>query len=203
MKIVFSHFVFLNGKDWMNNIKRSPSVSLFKKKIIGFIRPLHRSTYGVKDVEGIKLLTKLRTEFSDLRSHRFHHSFNCDNPVCSCLHEEESVSHYLLRCPRFNQLRNDLLGSISLCIWNDVSILPHQHLTNLLLYGSNVFDNLRNKVILEKTLAFIHKSKRFEKLEAFSIWFWRSDCKNHKHLHWTIVNTFNRRKVLIRTREKE
>ena len=152
-----------------DDIKRSPSVSLFKKKIIGFIRPLHRSTYGVKDVEGIKLLTKLRTEFSDLRSHRFHHSFNCDNPVCSCLHEEESVSHYLLRCPRFNRLRNDLLGSISLCIGNDVSILPHQHLTNLLLYGSNVFDNLRNKVILEKTLVFIHKSKRFEKLEAFSI----------------------------------
>ena len=95
-----------------DNIKRSPSVSLFKKKIIGFIRPLHRPTYGVKDVEGIKLLTKLRTEFSDLRSHRFHHSFNCDNPVCSCLHEEESVSHYLLRCPRFNRLRNDLLGSL-------------------------------------------------------------------------------------------
>ena len=128
-----------------------------------------RSTYEVKDVEGIKLLAKLRTEFSDLRTHRFHHNFNCNDPTCCCLLEEESVSHYFFCCPRFNRLRNDLLGSISLCIGNDVSILPHEHLTKILLYGSNVFDNLRNKVILEKTLIFIHKSKRFEELEAVSI----------------------------------
>ena len=54
-------------------------------------------------------------------------------------------------------------------IGNDVYVLPHQHLPNILLYGSNVFDNIKNKVILEKTLVFIHKSKRFDELEAFSI----------------------------------
>ena len=151
------------------DIKLSPTISQFKQNILRFVRPVQRSTFALNDIDGIKLITKLRVEFSDLRSHRFLHNFNCIDPICSCQMEEESVSHYLLRCPRFNHLRNELLGSISVSIGNDVSILPHDHLTSILLYGSNVYNIITNRSILKKTITFIRKSKRFDTLEAFFV----------------------------------
>ena len=49
--------------------------------------------YGIFDISGIKLLTKLSVEFSDPRSHRFSHHFNCASPICSCNLEEEDNCH--------------------------------------------------------------------------------------------------------------
>ena len=106
----------------------------FKNKLLLFIRPCKRSSFGINDIPGIKPLTKLRVEFSDLRSHRFHHNFNCMNPRCSCLGEEESNSHFFLCCPLYLAIRLNLIGTISTIIGSDVSVLPSDHLTDILLY---------------------------------------------------------------------
>ena len=53
---------------------------------------------------GVKLLNKLRLNFSQLNEHIFRHNFwNTINPFCLCNAEPETASHYLLRCPLFSE----------------------------------------------------------------------------------------------------
>ena len=115
----------------------------------------------------MKLITMLRVDFSDLRSHRFHHNFNCVSPICRCLSEEETTSHFLLRCPLFSNHCQTLLGSISRSFGSDVSILPMDHQTSIFLYGSNAFNLATNKAIVSETISYIKNTKRFDNLEAF------------------------------------
>ena len=157
--------------EWENlgdDIKCLPRLGQFKEKLILFIRPPTHPMYGIRDKQGIKLLTKLRTEFSDLRVHIFHHNFNCPTPLCKCNLEEEDNLHYLLRCPLHQHCRISLLSNISSIIGSDISILPSDHLVNLILYGSNVYNDITNNLILSETLQYIRISERFKDLEVFS-----------------------------------
>ena len=88
--------------------------------------------------------------------------------MCSCLLDEESNSHFLLRCPFYAPIRNNLLGDVSLIIGSDISLLPSEHLTCILLYGSNAHSDITNKLLLTETIEFIRKSERFNNLEAFT-----------------------------------
>ena len=163
----FFPYCISESENLSEEIKRLPTVSQFKSKLLMFIRPI-RSVFGINDIFGIKLLTKLRVEFSDLRSHRFDHSFNCTDPRCICLLEDECNSHFLLRCPLYLHLREHFLGSVYTTIGSYISILPQDHLTDILLYGSNVYNDVTNKLILKQTIAYIRKSNRFDHIEAFS-----------------------------------
>ena len=111
--------------------------------------------YGIHAIMGSKFLTKLRVEISDLRSHRFFHNSNCISPIWICNLEEADNSHYLIRCHRFYHIRTNLLSKISRIIGSDISILPCDHLVNIILYGSNVYNNITNKFILMETLEYI------------------------------------------------
>ena len=124
--------------------------------------------YGIHNI-GVIVLTTLRVEFSDLRSHRFNHNFNCKSPMCSCyLKDEEDNSHYFLRCPHFHHIRINLLSNILRIIGSDISILPCDHLTTIILHGSNVYNKISNNLILIETLEYIRKPERFSIIEAFS-----------------------------------
>ena len=83
-------------KNLENEAKLKHSVQSFKKHLNDFIQPPGHSLYGVSDKYGIKLLTKIRVTFSDLRDHRFNHNFNCEYPICSCSMEDESSEHFFL-----------------------------------------------------------------------------------------------------------
>ena len=120
-----------------------------------------------RDKYGMKLLTQLRVDFSNLRDHRFNHNFNCVNPLCSCGMEDETSTHFLLCCPRYSTIRSTYLNKISQIIKSDISILPIDHLSHLLLYGSKSFNKISNDLILTETIIYIFKSKRFKTLEAF------------------------------------
>ena len=50
----------------------------------------------------------------------------------------------------------------------DASALPNDHLNHILIYGSNVFNTICNKLIIEQSILYIKRSGRFKKLEAFS-----------------------------------
>ena len=45
---------------------------------------------------------------------------------------------------------------------------PNDHLTDLLLYGSESFNDVSNSLILNETINFIFQSERFKTLEAYS-----------------------------------
>ena len=151
-----------------NAIKSLPSLNQFKSKISTFIRPIGNPFYGIQDRVGVRLLAKIRVDFSDLRDHRFNHNFNCDCPMCFCGLEDETVVHFFLYCPRFNDLRMIYLGKVSEILGSDVTVLPDDHLTHILMYGSNVYNNITNNLIISETIHYIKKSKRFQKLDAFN-----------------------------------
>ena len=47
-----------------------------------------------------------------------HRTGKADSPVCECGLERETAEHFLLRCPRFHEARNNLRDTV-----NDISVL--------------------------------------------------------------------------------
>ena len=140
----------------------------FKAKFLSLIRPTKCNTFGINDRYGLKLLTCLRVDHSDLRSHRFAKQFNCLDPTCSCGVEEETPEHYFLRCPLFDGPRVVLLNKVSEILNCPASDIDDSSLCHLLLYGKSSLNDNINKNILCVSIKFIKSSKRFKTLEAFS-----------------------------------
>jgi len=162
----FFPYCIKNWNSLDNNIKSLPTLNQFKKNICAFIRTKGNTFYTIRDKVGAKLLTKIRVNFSDLRDHRFNHNFNCLNSRCVCDLDDETSTHYFLCCPRYTNLRVTYLGKVSETIGSDVSVLPNEHLTHLLMFGSNAYNNITNELIIKLTNSFIRK--RFKTLEAFN-----------------------------------
>ena len=68
-------YCFSEWEDLSDEIKSLPKLSQFKNRLLESIREPKRSSFGINDIPDIMLLTKLRVEFSDLRSHMFSHNF--------------------------------------------------------------------------------------------------------------------------------
>ena len=102
--------------DWFSldiNIRISDSISLFKSRLLSFIRPVQNKTYNIFDSEGLKFLTRLRVGLSHLNAHRFHRNFQeCLNPLCSYSLEIEDTTYYLLHCRYFSTQRANLMNSV-------------------------------------------------------------------------------------------
>ena len=81
------------------SVQDSPSLAVFKSKLLRIIRPEKNPVYNIYDILGIKLLTRLRVNFSPLNEHRFRHDFDCLSPICICGTGKEDNEHYLLHCP--------------------------------------------------------------------------------------------------------
>ena len=164
---IFFTFCINNWNDIDNDIKYLPTLNEFKNKLFKFIRPKRNTFFNIRDNIGIKLLTKIRVSFSDLRDHRYDHNFNCENPLCSCGIEDETTTHFFLCCPLYYQLRITYLSKISEIVGSDVTVLPNEHLSYILMYGSNVYNDVCNELIILETIQFIKKSRRFKNIEAF------------------------------------
>ena len=78
------------------NLTNSKSISVFKEKILNFIRPSPNSVFDINNPKGINLITRLRLCLSHLREHKFKHSFQDTlNPLCNCGQDVESITHLL------------------------------------------------------------------------------------------------------------
>ena len=114
------------------------------------------------DPHGLKLLTRLRLNFSHLRAHKFRHNFRDTlNPLCSCGLETESTSHYLLRCTFYTHIRKTLVDSITAII-GPVSNLSDDKMVNILLFGDDAFTADQNSSIMQNTIVFLKLSERFD-----------------------------------------
>ena len=143
------------------DLRNASSISLFKKGLLAFIRPKQRPVYNVIDCCGLKLLTRLRVNFSHLREHKFRHNFlDTLNPLCSCSLETESTKHYLLRCPTYSRIRKTLIDNISELI-GSITNLSDDKLVELLLYGNETYSIDINTSLLENTISFLKSSERF------------------------------------------
>ena len=95
--------------EWNNldpNLRNSNSISVFKEKILNFIRLFPNSFFDIQNPKGIKLFTRLG--LSHLRKHRFKHLQDTINPLCNCGQNIESATHFFLHCHFFINERRTL-----------------------------------------------------------------------------------------------
>ena len=146
--------------DWFNldlNIRNSKSISVFKSKLLSFIRPVQTSIYNIFDPNGLTFLTRLWLGFNHVNEHRFRHNFqDCLNPLCFCSLEIEDTSHQLLHCHHFSQHRVVLMKSVKWIGDNFDSMSE-----DLLWCSDSRFDVNKNKAILKANTNYIKISERF------------------------------------------
>ena len=84
------------------------------------------------------------------------------NTLCCCNTENETSSHYLLRCHLLSEQRTKLLENLKNL---DHTLLSHrdEELLRILLYRSHKFSYSVNNKILPLTIEFIESTKRFDK----------------------------------------
>ena len=116
--------------------------------------------YSITNPVGLKLLTRRRLGLSHLNKHRFNPNFqNCINPLCSCSHEIESTSRFLLHWHHFTNISLTLLNSITEIICNTFKISDNC-LVNL-LFGNQKYTEIDNSYIISTTIKYLLDSKRF------------------------------------------
>ena len=117
--------------------------------------------FNINDSVGVKLLTRLRLGFTHFHEHKFRHGFrDILNPLCHCSIEAETTAHYFLRCHFYNVNRSTLMNELneiesSFSALNEIKF-------DLILYGSDKFDDKKKYKILICTIKFINGSQRFE-----------------------------------------
>ena len=137
---------------WNNlpaSIKQSTSIKSFKESLSSSSEISKIPFYfNTKSRHGQILHARLRMRCSSLNQHLYLKNIVPD-PVCSC-GEIESTAHYLLDCPNYTDLRNDMLTSINYPVS-----------TNLLLYGNVSLPDDFNTNVFNIVENFILKSRRF------------------------------------------
>ena len=129
--------------------------SVFKSKLLSFIRPSKRSIFNVNDPEGVKYLTRLRLRFSHLNKRKFRHGFlDTLNPLCNCSLQVEDNEHFFLRCFSFENFRRYLFIDMS-SINSSFKKLPSHLKVELLLFGDSKLSSINNNLILKASIKYI------------------------------------------------
>ena len=94
-----------------NDINKAESIKKLRKTLIKVIRTKENPIFGVSDIYAIKVLTRLRLNFSHLNEAKFRNNFNDTiNPTCNCGAATETTIHYLWRYQRYSLQRVELLN---------------------------------------------------------------------------------------------
>ena len=82
-------------KEWNNlcqKIRNIESANISKKTILNFVRPNENSVFAIHDTNGIKLLTRLKLNFTHLNYDKFSHAFrDMIDPMYKCGKEAEAI----------------------------------------------------------------------------------------------------------------
>ena len=152
--------------EWNNldsNITNSENLTLFKKRILAFIRPSTNSTFHCLNPNGLKLITRLRLGLSHLRFHKFKHSFQDTlNPICNCGTVETTI-HYLLLCPNLSNERLTLFNKLQ-SIDENILSKDDPNISKVLLFGNNSFNDAKNTSVLTASVEYIISTKCFDAL---------------------------------------
>ena len=143
------------------DIRKIDSYVGFRKKLLSFIKPTENKTFSIYDPFGIKLLNRLRVDFSHLNEHKYRHNFEDTlNPLCSCSLETETTAHFFLRCRKYTDVCLTLMKELYRIDSSITSRQPNE-LLRIILYDDSKFKDNVNKEILIATIQFIKNSNRF------------------------------------------
>ena len=152
--------------EWNNNltakIRNGKSINIFKKSIIN--EKQENSLFSVYDPLGVKLLTRLRLQFSHLKKYKFRYGFSDTvNPMCACITEIEPTGHFFLRCHLYSTQRLEPFESLQK-VDSNFSNLNEKDQINTLLYGSQTNDSkCANQEILKFAITSIKATTRFDR----------------------------------------
>ena len=132
----------------------------FQKKIVSFIiKHTENETFSIYDLLGIKLLNRLRIDFSHLNKHKLRHNFaDTLNLLCSRSLETESTAHFFQRCQISTNICITLMNELNDI---DISITSRQpnELLRIILYGDCRFNpSMHNVVKWPNSLAILQHS---------------------------------------------
>ena len=143
---------------------RTYDASKLKSTILGKIKPKRKEIYNVFDNNGLRYLTQLRLDLNPLRFYKFKHNFlDTQDDMCKCNFGSENAEHFLLNCHEFSHIRNTLMSNVSRKINADFHSFSPKNIIKTLLYGDKKYTKDVNTYILNQTINYIKKSKRFEK----------------------------------------
>ena len=114
-----------------NHTRNEPSTIPFKNAVtrhLGVPAPPPYFSFGTK--LGNKLHTRLRVGMSDLNAHRYPSQLS-ESPQCQCGSPNETVQHFVLNCPLYQNARIHLFRSISILIDINTNTLHPSELMNL------------------------------------------------------------------------
>ena len=79
-------------------IRDTPTLKLFKSKVLNIVRPDKKSIFNIHNPAGIRYIFQLRVGLSFLKAHKKAHNF-IDTPddTCACATGSESNIHFLLK----------------------------------------------------------------------------------------------------------
>ena len=131
--------------------------------MLNLIRPKCNDTYGIHNLTGLKLLTRLQLGLRHLNDHKFNHNFkDCINPLCSFSLSVENNVHFFLHCHHFSLQRQTLMSNIKSI---DKDIINETDsdlvLVSIPLFGSSKYHYHINSKILSFSIDFILNTERF------------------------------------------
>ena len=141
-------------RDWNalpENIRLSPSVSLFKKTLSNKQQVPKHFFHGERKLQ--ILHTRIRTNCSSL-NYDLHSKNMSDSPMCAC-GLLENAKHYLLHCTIYTRQREVMIQSIS-----RLSVVT----LSILLKGDDRLTMRQNCCIFDAVHEFIRASKRFNNI---------------------------------------
>ena len=100
-------------------------------------------------------------EISSLKEHRFWHSFDCLSPCCVCDTGNEDSEHFLLHCSQIDLMRTDLFSQPADVPGLDITSMDSEDLCELVLCGKSDLNVIEYRMIIEATISFTERSKRF------------------------------------------
>ena len=145
---------------WLENIDPFKE---FKSNISPFFKGKSNSIFLVHNVYEVKLLSRLRPNFSHLNEYKVIHGFkDGTNFMCDCGWALETTLQFFLQCQLFQTITLELLTSIYNLdpkIYN----LYNYKLLHLLLFGSKSCTFEINREIIKLIIKLLRLSKRFER----------------------------------------
>ena len=120
-----------------------------------------RQLFSIHDPQGVKLLSRLRLNFSHLNKDQFRHDFkDCVSPMCGCGLKIESTQHFFFCCRFCHVERSELLNSLY-DIDLAINELNESTIINLILFGSDKYHIEINRKRLLNCITYIKATARF------------------------------------------
>ena len=147
-------FLLSSLQAWINlpkAVRSADTLASFKHLLTPDTSKVPKYHYCGDRLEQI-LHTRLRTECRPLNQRLFRRNL-VDNPYCTC-GEVENSKHFHLACPRYNQMRGEIILSIRQIANVDLT-------TDVLLFGTEAVSDEINSSIFKAVQKYIKLSKRF------------------------------------------